>query len=302
MSTGVGVHAHAGTGGRERLDTLRQEGGDDTRQHVAGSGGGEPGLPPVLTPRCRRLRSATSVSSPFSTTTAPGAQGRLSRAVEPRRTDVARASAEQPRELARVRRQNVSDDCGRRRARAPWQRARTARRRPRAVAFRRLLHHRESAPSATSSRGRGRDPTTTASARSAASRAALAASLRQVPAVVRQRHGHHLGELDLEDLIQRGRHRGPHPSGAGAHRALAGHAHCARQPGGATDDQHAAGAELGRGSGAAWHRVDHAAADQAARRRSRPPAARDADVRRRSPRPRGPCPARPIGRASSAGR
>ena len=192
---------------------------DEPGQDVPGAGGRKRGRR-AGADSDRAVGSATIVSSPFRTTIAAAALGGLARAREPRGLDLARLDAEQPPELALVRREE-----GRRRTLAQ-------RLEPPACAF---------SPSASISTGTG--------ARRATSRAhSSAPSVRPMPGPSDERarllgqlehrsrplghvcavvlgHAvrHRLHQLQVEGGLGRCRNRHLHVAGAGAHGGQRGH-------------------------------------------------------------------------------
>ncbi len=218
------------------------------------------GLPPMLTP-VSPSGSTTSVSSPFSTTTAPERCGRLAGRGQAVGLHVRRGPPEQAAELTRVRRED-------RRGIATGQYLETGLgQRVQAVGIdqQRLLdplgeplRKREAVrlpPQAGSQHDRigplGR------------LHHGVHRGERQRAVLVGQRHAHHLGQLHLEDRVQRGRHPDAHPPRARAHRPRRGQADRAGQARRASDDQHGAGAELRRPRAARRQPHGRPRADQA---------------------------------------
>ena len=113
---------------------------------------------------------------------------------------------------------------------------------------------------------------------------------------------HHLGQLHLEDRLQVGRHGDRRVAGAGADRGLGGHADGAREPARAADDEHLAGAELGRLLAAPRREVEHASRRSGRARGSAGASGGIPIGDHRAPRPSCPCRARSSARAWRRGR
>ena len=210
----------AAAAAKRALQALGEERADDPGEDVARAGGRE---------RRRAGRrdehalpgAATSVSAPLSRTTQPKRSTRAAHGLEPVRVDPRRLLAEQPRELARVRRQHG------RRGRARTARARRARRRRRPRAARaRSSSRRDELPRVAAAEPRPDRE--------------RARPLRTPSNAVLQRPLDRLEQPRLEHRQRLSRRGDGDVAGVGAERGHGGEARGAGQPARAADDEHRA--------------------------------------------------------------